>query len=368
MRILSIVGARPQFVKVAAVSAAAAGQPDLDHVIVHTGQHYDPEMSGSFFRDLAIPEPKYNLGIGSGQHGVQTGAMMQALDPVLEAERPDWVLVYGDTNSTLAAAVNAAKLHLPVAHVEAGLRSYNRRMPEELNRVVADHVSDLLLCPTEAAVRNLEKEGLGERAVMTGDVMYDAALLFRGRAGQHDGALAARYRQGEFALATIHRAENTDDPETLARILNALDEVARSICPVVFPAHPRTRKAMAALGWIPAAVQVVEPVGYLEMTLLEGRARLILTDSGGVQKEAYFARVPCITLRNETEWPETLAHGCNTLAGSDPARVLEACAAAPAAGPWDAVYGNGNAGALILAALAGAGVAHRAVGAPAVPA
>jgi UDP-GlcNAc3NAcA epimerase len=354
VRVISIIGARPQFVKAAAICWAVAGHTGggtLDHRLIHTGQHYDAEMSDVFFTEMGIPAPHYNLEVGSGSHGVQTGEMMKRLEPVLAEEKPDWVLLYGDTNSTLAGAAVAAKLHFRVAHIEAGLRSFNRRMPEEINRIVADHLSDLLLCPTATAIRNLEKEGLAERAVMTGDVMYDAALKLRAEAERRGGQLAGRWKKGEFALATIHRAENTDEPARLMAIMSALECIAADICPVVLPLHPRTSKTLAAMGWAPRAIEVIRPVSYMEMLLLEGRARLVLTDSGGVQKEAYFAQVPCITLRDETEWVETLENGCNTLAGAVEEYILAAAKAAAGAGPWNNAYGRGDAGTAILNAL-----------------
>ena len=355
MRVVSIIGARPQFVKAAAICWAVAGRTHgspVDHRLIHTGQHYDAAMSDVFFTEMGIPAPDHNLEVGSGSHGVQTGEMMKRLEPVLASEQPDWVLLYGDTNSTLAGATVAAKLHIRVAHIEAGLRSYNRRMPEEINRIVADHLSDLLLCPTATSICNLAKEGLANRAVLTGDVMYDAAIKLRAEAERRGGPLADRWKKGEFALATIHRAENTDEPERLHGILKALEHIAGSICPVVLPLHPRTSKKLMELGWTPRAIQVIPPVSYLEMLLLEGRARFILTDSGGVQKEAYFVQVPCITLRDETEWVETLDNGCNTLAGATEKTILAAVEAADAgAGPWKNAYGDGAAGAAILNAL-----------------
>lgn len=352
MRVLSIVGARPQFVKMAVVCRAAAAH-GVEHRIVHTGQHYDREMSDIFFQELDIPAPDHHLGVGSGSHGEQTGEMIKRLEPVLAQEQPGWVLLYGDTNSTLAGAIVASKMGFHVAHVEAGLRSFNRRMPEELNRIVADHLSDLLLCPTAAAMENLRREGLQERARLTGDVMYEAALTFRERAESRGGALAETWQPGAFSLATVHRAENTDDPARLRGILRALEEVARTICPVVLPLHPRTAKTLETLGWRPHAITLIRPVSYLDMMLLESRARFILTDSGGVQKEAYFLSVPCITLREETEWVETLANGCNVLAGTDPEKILAAAARTDNAGPWAAVYGDGRASENILGALAG---------------
>lgn len=354
MRVFSIVGARPQFVKVAVICHALAATDlgrQVRHSIVHTGQHYDPEMSDVFFRELEIPQPDFHLGVGSGAHGEQTGEMIKRLEPVVAEHRPDWVLLYGDTNSTLAGAVVCAKLGVWVAHVEAGLRSYNRRMPEEINRIVADHLSDLLFCPTAASVRNLEKEGLSDRAVLSGDVMYDAALHYRNLAETRGGPLAEQWKPKSFALATLHRVENTDDPEKLRSIFAALERVAREICPVLLPLHPRTRKCLSAAGIEAQEVALIPPVSYLEMLLLEGRARFILTDSGGVQKEAYFLRIPCVTLRNETEWVETLEARCNILAGGGCEDIIGAARRTGEAGPWNACYGEGKAGVATIGAL-----------------
>ena len=359
MRIVSIVGARPQFVKLSVICRAIAARDDgWTHRIIHTGQHYDPGLSGVFFTELSIPQPDHDLGVGSGSHGEQTGEMLKRLEPVLGSEKPDWVLLYGDTNSTLAGAVVASKMELPTAHIEAGLRSHRHGMPEEINRVVADHLSDLLLCPTSLAVENLRKEGLAERAVLTGDVMYDAALAYRqvaeNKVEENPGGPAATgWRRKEFALATVHRAENTDDPERLRQIVNGLERISRTICPVVWPVHPRTRKHLNSLGAELACVKVMEPVSYLEMLLLEGGARFILTDSGGVQKEAYFFQTPCVTLRDETEWVETLANGCNVLTGACESEIVAAANEVHKAGPWTAVYGDGHAGAAILKSLEG---------------
>ena len=352
MRIVSIVGARPQFVKLAVICQAIAKREGWVHRIIHTGQHYDAAMSSVFFEELGIPRPDHDLGVGAGTHGEQTGEMLKRLEPVLAEEKPDWVLLYGDTNSTLAGAVIASKLMFRTAHIEAGLRSYRRGMPEEINRVVADHLSDLLLCPTAAAIENLRKEGLVDRAVLTGDVMYDAAIQYRGAAERRGGLLADTWRPGEFVLATVHRAENTDDPERLVQVVAALDHIARTICPVVWPVHPRTKKRLVEIKCLSGAVTMIEPVSYLDMLLLEGRARFILTDSGGVQKEAYFFRVPCITLRDETEWVETLGNGCNVLAGASSENIVQAARSSGHAGPWVNLYGDGDAGAAILASLA----------------
>jgi UDP-GlcNAc3NAcA epimerase len=354
MHLVSIVGARPQFVKLAVICQALSRRADSTqwrHTIVHTGQHYDPALSGVFFEELAIPRPDYDLEVGSGSHGNQTADMLKRLEPVLAKEKADWVLLYGDTNSTLAGALVAAKASLSIAHIEAGLRSYRRGMPEEINRIVADHLSDLLFCPTDLAMENLRKEGLGNKAVWTGDVMLDASLEYRQLAESRGSALAQTWQPGEFALATVHRAENTDDADRLREIVSALDAIARGGCPVVWPIHPRTRKRLGGLGIEMESVTCIEPVSYLDMLLLEGRARFILTDSGGVQKEAYFLKVPCVTLRDETEWVETLANGCNVLSGPDRARILLSAAGVAQAGPWNINYGGGGAGAAILNAL-----------------
>lgn len=319
MKIVTIVGARPQFIKAAAVSRVLRRQ--IREVLVHTGQHYDGNMSQVFFEELEIPPPDFNLGVGSGEHGAQTGAILAAVEKVLQKEKPDRVLVYGDTNSTLAGALAAAKLHVPVAHVEAGLRSFNRRMPEEINRVLTDHVADLLFCPSQTAVDHLAAEGIRTGVHRVGDVMYEA-LMHAVRLAERNSRALERLQlaPGAYALATIHRADNTDDPARLGRLVAALQEVARTL-PVVFPVHPRTRRRLLDLA--PGrGLHLVEPLGYLDMVRLETRAALILTDSGGIQKEAYWLRVPCITLREETEWVETVQQGWNVLAGADPERIV----------------------------------------------
>jgi UDP-GlcNAc3NAcA epimerase len=315
-KVVSIVGARPQFVKSAVVSSALASAGVSD-IIVHTGQHYDFEMSGLFFDELGLSDPEYNLRIGSGRQGVQTGRMIEAIESVLLNIRPEMVLTYGDTNSTLAGALAAAKLHIPVSHVEAGLRSFNRQMPEEINRVLTDHIADVLFAPTATAVQNLENEGIpAGRIIRTGDVMHDAALRFAARAEAVSLVLQRLQLQSrEYILATLHRAENTDDPSRLRAIIEGLADVAQQLR-VVLPLHPRTRTAIER-AQIRAAVLrrilILEPLGYLDMTMLEKHARLIATDSGGVQKEAYFHSVPCVTLRGDTEWVESLEGGCNQL-------------------------------------------------------
>ena len=360
IKIVTIVGARPQFIKAAAVSRAIRdGYADrIEEVLVHTGQHYDENMSKVFFEELDIPQPKYNLEISGGQHGAMTGRMLEAVEKVLLEEKPDWVLIYGDTNSTLAGALAAAKLHIPVAHVEAGLRSYNMRMPEEINRILSDRVSSLLFCPTETAISNLKAEGLTSGVCNVGDVMYDVALFYRARARQQSTVLnRLNLAEGGFALATCHRAENTDDPKRLTEIVSALAEIARQV-PVVFPLHPRTRKLIAESGLLHhlAAVTVTEPLPFLDMMALEQAAKVILTDSGGVQKEAFFYGVPCITMRDETEWVETVESGWNRLVGASGAAIRAAMAEVMKAGVTGASvspYGQGDAANRIVSRLAG---------------
>lgn len=311
-KVVTILGARPQFIKAAPVSRALATM-GVNECIVHTGQHFDAGMSDIFFEELSIPAPRHHLGISGGSHGDMTGRMMQALEPVIVSECPSCVIVYGDTNSTLAGALAAAKLHVPVVHVEAGLRSFNRRMPEEINRVLTDHVSSLLLCPTFAAVENLAREGIRAGVHHIGDVMYDATLDARERARKTSRILdVLGLASGSFALATIHRAENTDSAENLSKVLDFLR--SRSVLmPVVLPLHPRTRKKVEEFGLSLAGLRICKPVGYLDMVRLLENCAEVLTDSGGLQKEAYFHRKPCITLRDETEWGETIAHGWNRL-------------------------------------------------------
>jgi UDP-GlcNAc3NAcA epimerase len=318
MKILTVVGARPQFIKAAAVSHNVARQANIQEILIHTGQHFDGNMSDVFFFELGIPKPAYNLGIGSGLHGAMTGAQLAGVEEVLLSEKPDFVMVYGDTNSTLAGTLAAVKLHIPVAHVEAGLRSFNRRMPEEINRVVTDHVSTLLFAPTTSAMENLAKEGVpANQCHQVGDVMLDAALIFGERAQCSSNVLP---RLGvsvqNFILATIHRAENTNDKKRFHIILSALSKVARAM-PVVWPVHPRTRKLLESgdsRALLSDQVLLIDPVGYLDMLMLERNATVIATDSGGIQKEAFFCGVPCVTLRDETEWVELVEAGWNTLA------------------------------------------------------
>lgn len=350
MKVVSIVGARPQFIKAAPVSRAL--RQVARKVLIHTGQHYDREMSAVFFDELHIPEPDYNLEVGSGSHGWQTGHMLIQIEDVLLKEKPDWVLVYGDTNSTLAGALAAIKLHIPVAHVEAGLRSFNRAMPEEHNRVLTDHAADLLFCPTQAAVDNLAREGITEGMHLVGDVMYDAILYNTALANQRSDALTRLgLSSGGYVLATVHRPRNTDDPARLRAILASFGEIEG---PVIFPVHPRTRQAVAKLGdsQFPNP-QFIEPVGYLDMLMLEQHARLILTDSGGVQKEAYLFHVPCLTLREETEWVETVEAGWNLLVGADRVAIVRAAREFRPVGPPPLLFGDGHASERIAALLTG---------------
>ena len=439
MKICTIVGARPQFIKAAAVSRAIAAhnrqtsniEPrTLNEVILHTGQHYDDGMSAVFFRELEIPEPKYNLAIGSGAHGAQTGQMLAAIEKVLIEEKPDWVLIYGDTNSTLAGALAAAKLHIPIAHVEAGLRSFNRRMPEEINRVVADQLSTLLLCPSQVAVDNLAAEGIGGKGdrmsavidepppalratsagggqkesspvnleqsspveprtlniehsspvehrtlnieqatsvVITGDVMADALQFAATKASAQSNILARLGLQPQrYILATVHRAENTDDPKRLRNIMAALSELAERE-PVILPLHPRTRKILERTSNLepstlnveprtlnierPSSLRIIDPLGYFDIIALEKSARMLLTDSGGMQKEAYWLKVPCITLRDETEWVETVESGWNILTGADSDRIVTAVQNFKAPATHPPLYGDGQAAEKILSIL-----------------
>lgn len=328
VKVVTIVGARPQFIKAAAISRAIRnlqGNP-IEEVLLHTGQHFDANMSGVFFDELDIPRPRYNLEVSGGLHGAMTGRMLEGVESALLAEKPDWVLIYGDTNSTLAGALAAAKLHIPVAHVEAGLRSFNMRMPEEVNRILSDRVSSLLFCPTATAVENLTAEGISDGVHNVGDVMYDVALFYRDRARQQSKILQTlALSPAGFALATCHRAENTDSIEKLGSILAAFSELAAQM-PVVLPLHPRTRKLITEydLSRFLATLIVTEPLPFLDMVALEQAASLILTDSGGVQKEAFFYGVPCITMRDETEWTETVDLGWNRLAGSAKDSILAA--------------------------------------------
>ena len=341
MKVASIVGARPNFVKLAPVSRVLRRR--LDEVIIHTGQHYNYEMDKIFFEDLGIPAPDYHLGIGSGSHGHQTGEMLKKVEDAIIKESPDVVMVFGDTNSTLAGALAASKLHIKVAHVEAGLRSYDKRMPEEINRVLVDHCSDLLLCPTKTAVENLRKEGIEKNVYLTGDVMVDAqkecAIIAENRSHiLEDLGLKPK----DYYLATVHRASNTDDPQKFRQIVEALEETGD----VVFPCHPRAEKYLRQFGlWedLNRKARVIKPVGYLDMLMLEKNAKKILTDSGGVQKEAYLLGVPCITLREETEWVETVEDGWNVLVGSEKEKIIRLARDFEPSQERHDVFGRGDA-------------------------
>jgi len=348
VKIANIVGARPQFIKAAAVCAAARADGRIQDYLIHTGQHYDADMSDIFFTQLGLPRPDVELGIGSGPHGQQTGQMMMALEGTLSDLSPDVTLVYGDTNTTLAGALTAQRLGIPVAHVEAGLRSFNRTMPEEINRIVTDRVSAILFCPTKTSVANLEREGITKGVNLVGDVMID---VMRGSVTWARMGILGELgvRTGAYYLMTLHRAGNTDDPERLATILKA---VAKLPYPVVFPAHPRTRAKMSAAGLEPEGnLRMIEPVGYMESLALQMHARAILTDSGGVQKEAYWLGVPCVTLREDTEWVETIEVGWNILAGADPELIVAGVERFP---PEDRppLYGDGSTARQIVERLA----------------
>jgi len=350
VKIVSVVGARPQFVKLAPIhkAALAAG---VEHVIVHTGQHYDPMLSDVFFDELGIGAPDVHLGVGSGSHGVQTGAMLAALDAVFDEHRPDWVLVYGDTNSTVAAALSAVKLHIPVAHLEAGLRSFNRRMPEEHNRVMTDHAADLLLAPTQVAVEHLGREGLAERTVLVGDVMTDVLFAVRDELAGRRSVLVEELglTPGDYYVATIHRAENTDDPERLAAVASALAGLDR---PVVLLAHPRVvaKAATHGIDLTQGSLRSHAPLAYADLIAAALSSAGVVTDSGGLQKEAFLLRVPCTTVRTETEWVETVQLGWNVLA--DTAEEIAAGVSRPR--PEDtreAPYGDGHAAERVIAEL-----------------
>ena len=347
MKVASIVGARPNFIKLAPLSKELRKR--FTEIVIHTGQHYDYEMDRIFFEQLKIPEPDYHLGVGSGTHGYQTGEMIKRIEKVLLKEKPDLVVVFGDTNSTLAGAIAAVKLHIPVAHVEAGLRSYDRRMPEEINRVLTDHCSDLLFCPTERAVENLKREGITNGVYLTGDVMVDAINQNIKIAEKTSKILSKlNIKPKEYYLATVHRAENTDDPNRLKNIVEAFCEIEN----IVFPCHPRTEKFLKTYGlWdrLCEHVKVIKPVGYLDMLILEKNAKKIITDSGGVQKEAYIFKVPCITLRETTEWLETVEDGWNILVGADKDEILRCIENFnPSSNEYRNVFGDGKASIRIV--------------------
>lgn len=350
MRVLSVVGARPQFVKAALLSAEFARR-GIEEIVVHTGQHYDAAMSDVFFEELSLPAPAHHLGVGSGSHGEQTGEMLKRLEPVIIAESPDWVLVYGDTNSTLAGALAASKLHVPVAHVEAGLRSFNRAMPEEINRIVADHVAELLLVPNANAARQLASEGVTRGVRIVGDLMVDLVTQVAQRLAPVP-AIVERLNLSPraYCVATIHRASNTDDGHAFENLITGLRGVDM---PIVFPVHPRTREIAKAMG-VGREDNIIacDPLPYMEMAGLVARAAMVFTDSGGLQKEAFVLKVPCVTLREETEWGETLEDGWNVLAGTDAHRIVQASRRMTPV-RQGRPYGDGNAAARIVDALAG---------------
>lgn len=348
MKIVTIVGARPQFIKAATVSRVLRAGDAIREVLVHTGQHYDTNMSEIFFTELEIPRPDYNLGIGSGSHGAQTGRMLQGIEEVLLKEKPDITLIYGDTNSTVAGALASVKLHIPVAHVEAGLRSFNREMPEEINRIVADRISDLLFAPTQTAVAQLQQEGLAGNTLFSGDVMYDSVLFYRNRSEGNGSFPELAGIPGRYLLATIHRAENTDNHDNFRNILLGL---AGAPLPVVLPIHPRTRKILSQGFDLPANLLLIDPVGYLPMLKLVNGSTKVLTDSGGLQKEAYFLGKPCITLRTETEWVETLHDGWNVITGTKPSAILDAIHSPMPTALRKDEFGDGHAAEIIAGHL-----------------
>jgi UDP-N-acetylglucosamine 2-epimerase len=340
MKLITVLGARPQFIKAAPVSRVL--KEDFSEFLLHTGQHYDYEMSKVFFEELELAEPDVNLGIQSAIHGEQTGQMLAGIEKVLLDEKPEAVLVYGDTNSTLAGALAAVKLHIPVFHVEAGLRSFNRSMPEEINRVLTDHAADMLFCPTATAVNNLHEEGIEEGVFFTGDVMYDAAL-YNTQLAETKSDIIGRLclSSGDYYLATVHRPANTDNQGNLQYIFESFGSLDLDL---ILPLHPRTRKSLSQFGVsVPENVRVIDPVGYLDMLVLEKNARRIITDSGGIQKEAYIFGVPCITLREDTEWWETVEVGWNTLVGADPDKIIEAVNKPKPAEDRPDLFGDGKA-------------------------
>ncbi len=345
MKIVSVVGARPQFVKAAVVEKVIEKRNDIENILIHTGQHYDENMSSVFFEELEIPRPDFNLEVGSASHAVQTAQIMIRLEKILMKTQPDWVLVYGDTNSTIAASLTAAKLHIKIAHVEAGLRSFNRLMPEEINRITTDRISNLLFAPTQNAMELLSKEGLEKNAVMTGDVMYDSVLFYE-KLAEKKYSLSDITELKDFYLATIHRPANTDDNENLQNIFTAFSNLD---LPVILPLHPRTRAKLDVIKYSDN-VKILEPVSYLEMILLLKNSKKVLTDSGGLQKEAYFLKKPCLTLRTETEWIETLNNNWNIITGPNADVILDKIKEDPT-GEQGNYFGDGKAGEKIVEEL-----------------
>ena len=357
LKVLTVVGARPQFVKAAAVSKEFLRNPKIEEILCHTGQHYDRDMSQTFFEELGIPEPKYHLKIGSAAHGAQTGRMLEALEDILVKDRPDWVLLYGDTNSTLAGALAASKLDIFVCHVEAGLRSFNRKMPEEINRVVTDHLAKLNLCPTEQAMNNLAAEGVKQGVQWVGDVMYDMVSMCKNIAiEKHNLAAQMGLKPKEYMVLTLHRPSNTDERGSLSGIIGAL---SKTKLPIVFPAHPRVKARLLEhdlLKSMGEKIKLINPASYFQMIALVAGAKAVLTDSGGLQKEARILEVPCVTLRDETEWVETLVGGWNRLSGADPTKIQqcisEVLELSLAKSDWaQKIYGNGEASQRIANAL-----------------
>ena len=353
MKILTVVGARPQFIKAATISRQVEADPKVEEVIVHTGQHFDDNMSDVFFREMQIPKPKHNMDVNALGHGAMTGRMLEGIEKLILAEKPDVVLVYGDTNSTLAGALAARKLNIPLAHVEAGLRSFNMRMPEEINRILTDRISDFLYCPTDTAVNNLGQEGFSEfdsEIIRTGDVMYDAALFYANRSEEMSSELS-NVPFEKYALATLHRAENTDDPKKLEQLVNGLNRIHQDL-PIVLPLHPRTKKKLSEFG-LELEVHLLDPVGYFDMVELLKKCSLVITDSGGLQKEAYFFKNPCITLRDQTEWVELVDFGYNVLAPANANEIYQTyLAMTQKTFNFDRdLYGKGNAAERILAHL-----------------
>ncbi len=353
MKILTVVGARPQFIKASMVSKTLQSYSNIREIMVHTGQHYDDNMSTVFFEQLNIPKPDYYLGVGSGSHGKQTAAMLSDLEKIMTTVLPDVVLVYGDTNSTLAGSLAAAKLHIPVAHVEAGLRSFNKKMPEEINRMITDHLSDYLFCPSDMAVENLRREGIDKGVHQVGDIMYESVSHFKPFALQQSSILKdLSLSENNYYLATIHRAENTDDPARLTSIFEALQQLEIE---VVIPLHPRTKSKIGQFNLTKlissSSIKLIEPLNYLDMLGIASKARAILTDSGGLQKEAYMLKVPCITLRDETEWEETVKHGWNHLVGSSTQQILKTADTIRAPKEQPALFGDGKTSHAIIEIL-----------------
>jgi UDP-GlcNAc3NAcA epimerase len=349
MKIVTILGARPQFIKAGSVSREIAKHSNIKEIIVHTGQHFDKNMSDIFFDEMKIPKPHYNLNINGLSHGAMTGQMMEKIEKILLQEKPDWVLVYGDTNSTLAGALSASKLHIKVAHIEAGLRSFNMKMPEEINRILTDRISNILFCPTVTAITHLKNEGFENfncKIINSGDVMQDGALFYSSLAIKPPIKL-----NKEFILSTIHRAENTDDKERLKEIFEALNEIGKDI-QIILPLHPRTKQIIQSSNLTIQNLTIIEPLGYLEMVYLIKNSQLIMTDSGGLQKEAYFFKKPCITLRDETEWIELIEHKFNVLVGANKKKILHAYQEFEFNKNFNLIlYGKGNASEIILQSL-----------------